>query len=477
MRLSHPAHATDTGFDEPNLLAAGGLVPVLALADRAGLPALLSERLTVAGGRGPGHDGPGKVVSLVAGMAAGADSIDDMDLLRHGAMGTGGLVFEGVRAPSTLGTHLRAYRFGHVRQLDAVNSRFLLALGRVSGLLGALTAPGATTYVDVDDTIKEMHGYHQQGVAYGYNRAKGLNAQLATVSTPGMAPVIAAARLRKGNVASAHGAPKIVAEAVATAKAAGAPTIVVRADSAYYGAACVNAARKGGVHFSVTARSNPSVRAAIAGIDEDAWAPIRYPRAIWDEEDQRWVSDAQVAEVPYTAFTGRRKVDHVAARLIVRRVKRLNPASTGTGQHHQQGELFTTWRHHAVFTDAPGPMLEVEAAHRDHAIVEQVIADLKAGPIAHLPSGTFTANAAWLVCAVITHNLLRAAGHLAGGAFARARTTTVRARLVLTPARIVRSARRVRLRLPTRWPWAEHFTRVATAAGFAGTGPPVAVAS
>ena len=477
MRLSHPVYATDTGFDEPNLLAAGGLVPVLALADRAGLPALLTQRLTVAGGRGPGHDGAGKVMSLVAGMAAGADCIDDMDLLRHGAMPK---AFTDVKAPSTLGTHLRSYTFGHVRQLDAASSRFLLALGRVSGLLDALAAPGATTYVDVDDTMKPMHGYAQQGVAYGYDHTKGLNAQLATISAVssggaggGLAPVIAAARLRKGNVASAHGVGKIVGEAVATARAAGAHTVVVRADSAYYGAACVQAARKGGVHFSVTARSNPSIRAAIAGIDEDAWTPIRYPHAIFDEEDGRWVSDAQVAEVPYTAFTGRRKAEHLSARLIVRRVKRLNPATVGAGQ----GELFTTWRHHVVFTDAPGPMLTVEAAHRDHAIVEQVIADLKAGPIAHLPSGTFTANAAWLVCAVITHNLLRAAGHLAAGSFTRARVATVRARLIAVPARIARSARRARLRLPTRWPWAEHWQHLAAAVGLVGAGPPVTVAS
>ena len=267
-----------------------GLVPVLALAERAGLGGLIAERLTVAGGRGPGYDAGSKVMSLVAGMAAGADSIDDMDLLRHGAMAT---AFAGVRAPSTLGTHLRSYTFGHVRQLDAASSRFLLALGKVTGVLDALAAPGAATYVDVDDTIKEMHGYAQQGVAYGYNHTKGLNAQIATISTPGstsstgstgtpgstgaVAPVIAAARLRRGNVTSAHGAAKIVAEAVGTAKAAGAHTIVVRADSAYYGAALAWAARKAGARFSVTVRSNPSIRAAIAAISDDAWTPIRYP--------------------------------------------------------------------------------------------------------------------------------------------------------------------------------------------------------
>lgn len=467
MRLSHPLSVTDAGFDEPNLLAHAGLVPLLALAERAGLHDLLTERLAVAARKGPGHDGPAKIVSVVAGMAAGADSIDDLDVLRHGAMPT---VFVDAKAPSTLGTHLRAYRFGHVRQLDAVSSRFLLALDYVTGLLGPLTAPGATSYVDLDDTIKAMHGYAQQGVAYGYSRVKGLNAQLATITTPGMAPVIAAARLRRGNVASAHGTTKIVGEAVATARAAGARTVVVRADSGYYGAALASSARKADARFSVTVRSNPSVRAAITSISEDAWVPIAYPHALWDEADQRWISDAQVAEVDYVAFTGRRKAEHVPGRLVVRRVKRLNPASVPTGQD----ELFTTWRHHVVFTDADGPMLAVEAAHRDHAIVEQVIADLKAGPLAHLPSGIFTANAAWLACAVITHNLLRAAAHTAAGTLARARTSTLRARLITVPARLVRSARRLRLRLPTRWPWARHHQRLAAAAGLSTHPPPAA---
>jgi hypothetical protein len=187
-----------------------------------------------------------------------------------------------------------------------------------------------------------------------------------------------------------------------------------------------------------------TVKAAIASIGEDAWTAIRYPRAVWDDEGSCWISDAEVAEVPFTAFTSRRKADHVTARLIVRRVRRLNPDHVPAGQ----GALFATYRYHAVFTDSPEPMLAAEATHRAHAIVEQVIADLKGGPLAHLPSGKFAANSAWLVLAAIAFNLTRAAGALASVFHARATTATIRAQLIAVPARLARSARRLRLHLP-----------------------------
>lgn len=359
-----------------------------------------------------------------------------------------GRVFAGVRAPTTLGTHLRAYTFGHVRQLDAVASRFLTGLtDRVPGLLA-----GAETvaYLDIDDTIRATHGYQKQGTSYGYSGVKGLNAQLATLSTPTAAPVIAATRLRRGAAASAHGAPRMIAEGLATARQAGAGgSITVRADSAYYNQDVVAAAHAGGAYFSVTARMDPGVSAAITRIPEEAWTPIRYPNAIWDEEEGRWISDAEVAEIDYTAFTSRKHAEHVTARLIVRRVKRLNPHHARTGQHG----LFTAYRHHAVFTDSSLGMLEAEASHRDHAIVEQVIADLKAGPLAHLPSGVFTANAAWLVAAAMAFNLTRATGVLASVQHARARAATIRAQLIHVPARVANHARRWWLHLPTGWPW------------------------
>jgi len=414
----------------------------MALALRAGLADLVSSTLTLkAEGGANAHL---KVPALVAGMVAGADSIEDMDLLRHGGMGR---LFTGIRAPSTLGTFLRTFTFGHVRQLDAVASRFLVALAKNAPILrGADQA----CYVDIDDTIKATHGYAKQGAGYGYTGVKGLNALLAIVSTPTSAPVIAATRLRRGGTNSARGAARLVTDALVSAKACGGSGLVtVRADSAYYTHDVIAAARRGGARFSVTARMNPAVATAISSIAESAWTPIQYPNAIWDDDEQRFISDAQVAEVPFTAFTSRRQSEHINGRLIVRRVKRLNPKSVPDGQ----GELFAQYRHHGVFTDSPLTMLQAETDHRDHAIVEQVIADLKASALAHLPSGSFAANSAWLVLAAIAFNLTRAAGTIASVFHAKATTATIRRQLIAVPARLARSARRLVLHLPTDWPW------------------------
>ncbi len=185
---------------------------------------------------------------------------------------------------------------------------------------------------------------------------------------------------------------------------------------------------------------------------------------MFDEQQQRWISDAEVAEIPYTAFTSKPTSKQVTARLIVRRVKDMNP--------DHQSELFTAYRYHAVFTDSPLPMLEAEKAHRAHAIVEQVIADLKNGPLAHLPSGHFWANSAWLVCAAMAFNLTRAAGALASPAHAKATTGTIRTQLINVPARLARSARRLTLHLPDSWPWEHAWQRLLTASRH---GPPHAV--
>jgi hypothetical protein len=212
------------------------------------------------------------------------------------------------------------------------------------------------------------------------------------------------------------------------------------------------------------------VRRAIASISEDAWTTICYPRAVWDERLEQWVSDAQIAEIEFTAFASRGKRQAGTARLIVRRVRDANPDHLVA---NAQGELFPAWRHHAVFTDSPLVMLQAEADHRRHAIIEQVIADLKNGPLAHLPSGKFNANGAWLVLAAMAFNLTRAAGALASLFHARATTATIRRQLINVPARSVRSARRLHLRLPTNWPWAADWLDLFTAA----VGPPTAVAA
>lgn len=440
MRVSHEFSAE---FDDDNLIGRAGLVPVMALAQSAGLSELVEQHVTVPGSIG--SNAGVKVPSLVAGMIAGADSISDMDVLRHGGMGR---AFTARRAPTTLGAHLRGYTFGHVRQLDAVTSRLLAGLAaRVPGLL---VGGDQVAFVDIDDTIRETHGYAKQGAGYGYSGVKGLNAQVATVSTLQAAPVIAGIRLRRGAAASAHGAGSMISGALATAKRAGVTGMVtVRADSAYFRHDAVAAARRGGAHFSITARMNPSVVAAISRIPEDAWVSIKYSQAIFDEAEQRWISDAQVAEIDYTAFTSRKKAEHVTARLIVRRVKRLNPRHAGG----EQGGLLEAYRHHAVLTDSPLSMLDAEASHRDHAVIEQVIADLKNGPLAHCPSGVFTANSAWTVLAAIAFNLTRAAGVLASRFHARARWKTLFDHLIAVPARVANRARSWRLHLPRNWPW------------------------
>jgi Transposase DDE domain group 1 len=457
MRVSHSFPAISAVFDDPNLVSCAGLAPTLALAQRAGLADLVAEHLSLkAEGSANAHL---KVPALVAGMVVGADSIDDMDVLRHGGMGR---LFTGIRAPSTLGTFLRTFSFGHLRQLDAVATRFLTALAKNAPIL-----PGAdqACYLDIDDTIKATHGYAKQGAGYGYTGVKGLNALLAIVSTPLSAPVVAATRLRRGGTNSARGAAKLVSDALVTTKACGGRGLItVRADSAYYGHDMIAAARRGGARFSITARMNPTVAKAISGIKESAWIPIHYPNAIWDEDEQRLVSDAEVAEVPFTAFTSRPKAEHISGRLIVRRVRRLNPKSVPDGQ----GELFPGYRHHGVFTDSPLTILQAEIDHRGHAIVEQVIADLKASALAHLPSGSFAANSAWLVLAAMAFNLTRAAGTIASVFHAKATTATIRRQLIAVPGRLASSARRLVIHLPKDWPWQDSWQGLFNAA----CGPP-----
>jgi hypothetical protein len=467
VRLSHSPGRTRASFDDPNLVSHGGLVPVMALAERAGLPELLAEHVRPGGGCGV--NAPVKVGCLVAGMAAGADSVDDMGLLRHGAMD---VLFGGVRAPSTLGSHLRSYTWGNVLQLEKAGREFLTRLSRQAPLL-----PGADVlaFVDIDSTQKRVYGHKKEGARFGHTKiqgksvlVRGLNALIAAVSTPLAAPVAAATRLRGGNAPSARGAAGLAAQAVATARSCGCTgTVVVRMDSAYYAAGVVAAIRRNGARFSVTAPVNAAVRAAIAAVPEDAWTAIEYPQAIWDDQLNCWTSDAEVAETSYTAFTSKKKELHVTARLIVRRVRDKGKTAPG------QGELFPAWRYHAVFTDSPYETLQAEEQHRGHAVIEQLLADLNDGPLAHLPSGKFNANAAWLAIAAIAHNLLRAAGTLAGRRHAKARAATVRRDLVAVAARTARHGRdHLTLHLPEGWHREHAWQNLFEAA----CGPPAAAA-
>jgi|SRR5215216_5000880 len=449
MRSSHAATAVSASLSDRNLIGRAGLVPMLRLAERCGLPGLAGAGLTV---RSP--NAAVKLTSIVAGMVAGADSIDDLDVLRHGGMGR---LFDEVRAPSTLGTFLRAFTHGHVRQLQSVGRKFTTELAAATPLL-----PGADelAFLDVDSKVKQVHGYAKQGASFGYTKVRGLHFQAATVSTPLAAPVIAATRLRKGSAGSGKGAASLFTEAIGAAREAGATgEILARADSAFFSAKTIAAIGRAGARFSITTPNSKKIRAAIATIDPGAWQAIKYPNAIFDEESGQWISDAQITEIPFTAFTSKGTKWQVTARLIVRRVRRLPNAGDG------QGELFPTWRYHAVFTDSPFTLVRAEAQHRGHAVIEQVFADLNDSALAHLPSGSFQANAAWLALAAIAHNLTRAAGTLASAFHAKARTGTIRATLINIPARIATSARRLHLHLPARWPWAQAWENLWTGTG------------
>jgi len=467
MRLSHDPLRISATFDDPDLVSRAGLVPVMALAERAGLEALVRRHVTITAKTGVYPEI--KAGCLVAGMAAGADSIEDMDLLRHGAMPD---LFGGVRAPSTLGSFLRSFTWGNVRQLEAAGRELLAELARLTPLL-----PGADqlAFVDIDSMQRRVYGHKKQGAAFGHTKisgktvlVRGLNALAATICTPVAAPVIAGTRLRGGSANTARGAASFTAEAIGAARAAGcAGTIVARADSGLYCAAFAGACRRAGAYFSVTARMDPAVTAAITSIPEGAWTAIKYPRAIWDDQLRAWVSDAEIAEIPYTAFTSR-KGQAITARLIVRRVRDLNKKAAAG-----QGELFPAWRYHPVFTDSPFALVQAEEQHRDHAVVEQVFADWTDGPLAHLPSGSFAANAAWLTCAAITCNLLRAAGCLASRFHARARGATIRADLIDVAARLARRGRgQLALHLPQYWHRESEWLALFEAA----CGPPARVA-
>ena len=488
MQLSHTRPVAAAVFDEPNLVSSAGLVPVLGLAQRAGLGQLGDEHLSVPTDRGA-RAGL-KVSSLVAGMVAGADSIDDMALLRHGGMGR---VFTNAYAPSTLGSFLRSFTFGHVRQLDAVAARFLTGLGEQTPVVAGVDQAGGYALVDVDDTIIEVHGYAKQGAGFGYTKVRGLNALIATVTTKQAteqatgqateqtAPVIVAQRLRTGSCGSSRGAARLVADALATLKRLrctdnrAEPTgpVLLRADSAYYGHAVIAAALRAGAEVSVTVRQDKKVKAAIAAIGEDtaAWQTIEYPDAVYDEDTDTWISRAEVAETPFTAFGSKNKSARVPGRLVVRRIPDLNPKAK-----HGQATLFDTWRFHAFFTTSSPDSLDTVAAdktHRGHAIIEQVHADLKSSALAHLPSGKFCANAAWLVLACMAFNLTRAAASLTGPTLAKATTATIRRKLITVPARIASSARRLTLHLPEHWPWDTAWTDLFTRA----CGPPTPTTS
>jgi hypothetical protein len=400
-------------FDDERVVADAGVMLVATLARRLGVEAL-AERVVRLRRDRPGAANAGrKVMAVLYAMVLGADSIDDTGVLRAGR--TGRLVGGWVPAPSTLGTFLRAFTFGHVRQLD----KLLGAALERAWKAGAGPGDGRLV-IDVDSFVGEVCGRLKQGAAYGYTHLLGYHPILATRSDTREALHI---RLRKGSANTQKGIKRFTDELIARVDRAGATGVkLLRADSGFWNTKVIERLEQAGWQYSIGVRMIKTVRAAVEAIDEDAWQRIDYP----DE------GEAQIAE---TVYGGRR--------LIVRRTRLIGA----------QAELWPDWRHFCFITNRTEDIALVEAEHRDHAVVEQVIADLKDQALAHFPSGHFYANAAWTVLAALAHNLLRWT-QLLGLPDTTVRTArTLRRRLLSIPGRLTRHARGWTLHLPARWPW------------------------
>jgi hypothetical protein len=427
MRSSHSLDRLDTSFDDDRLVADASLLLPATLAQHLGLKALVETHLDL--GDKPGRANPGdKLLTLVMSALAGGDCIDDAAAL--GAGGTARVLGFTVKAASTLGTFLRSFRWGHVRQLDAV-SRHLLARAWAAGA-GPASEP---LTIDLDSTICETYGLKKEGALHhGYTKVRGYHPLLAVAAGTGD---VLMARLREGRANTVRGAAHFLRETIGRVRSAGASgPLTVRADSGFYASEVVGVCRKMNIRFSITIRQHRSVRRLIEAIPDDAWTPIPY-----------WIDGgADVAETTYTPFKD--QPDAKPVRLIVRRVKP-TPGS--------QLALLTLYDYHAFITDRDGTTLVLEADHRRHAEIENAIRDLKYGVgLNHLPSGKFAANAAWLAVQVLAHNLARWTARIGLGA-GIVTTKTLRRRLFSLAGRLTRSARRLTLHLPAGWPWADHF--------------------
>ncbi len=424
--VSHAIDRIDVTFDDETLVADAGLIVPATLMTRLGLEALIDSMVRLVGVVGGALAGR-KVLTLVAAILVGGSHIDHADLLRSGS--TQAVLPFRVMAPSTLGTFLRAFTFGHIRQLDRVIAEAI----RRAWALGAGPG-GAPLTMDLDSTICEVHGKAKRGAAYGYTKVLGYHPLVATRADTGE---VLHARLRKGS--SQRGVKRFAEELVARVRRAGARgPLRVRADAGFWNYALIDTLSRLGVAWSVTVRINAQIKACIEGIGEDAWTPIDYPDG----------GEAQVGEAIYVTGSGRRQR---RLRLVVRRTRLTDAA---------QAQLWPDWRHHAFITNVALGTVAVDQFHRDHARVELAIRDLKDGAgLEHCPSGRFFANAAWLACAVLAHNLIRWTARL-GRVHPHDQLTvtrTIRTRLLALPGRLVNRSRRWTLRLPARWPWADTF--------------------
>ena len=430
-RVSHALDRIDVTFDDPNLVANAGLLLIATVTARLGLESLIDATVRLVGRVGGARPGR-KVLTLVHAMIAGGTHINHADILRAGS--TAEVLGHRVMAPSTLGTFLRAFTFGHVRQLEAVVGKTLERAWE----LGA--GPGVKPLtIDIDSTICAVDGKHKHGASYGYTHQLGYHPLLATRADTGE---ILHARMRKGAANTQHGARRFIDELVARVRRAGATgQLTVRVDSGFWSNETIATLNRLEVRYTMAVRTNTKgIAAAIAGIDDQAWIEIEYT------PDGR----AQVAECAYTTGTGK---NAVTRRLIVRRTRLIDTT---------QLKLWPDWRHHGFLTDLDGTTVDVDLFHRRHAVVELAIRDLKEGAgLEHIPSGNFHANSAWLQCTVLAHNLIRWTSILGNvrvdDQLVVARTT--RTRLIALPGRLVNRSGTPNLRLPTRWPWKTQFTK------------------
>jgi len=424
MRSSHSLDAIAVTFDDERLVTDAGLILPATLAQHLGLRELFDDHVDL--GDAVGHANVGhKAMTLIHSALAGGDSIDDADALRAGS--TQAVLGHTVLAPSTLGTFVRSFTWGHVRQLDKVAAALL------TRAWGAGAGPGEAPFtIDVDSSIVETYGLKKQGgTKFTYNKVRGYHPLMAVVAGTGD---VVHCRQRGGNANSGRGAAGFLTETFNRVRAAGASgPITLRADSGFYAGSVATACRAADVRFSITVKLNPAIRKAIATIPEDAWVAIPY-----------FLDGADVAETTYRPFGKKAPL----VRLIVRRTKP-TPGS--------QLALLVDYAFHALVTDRQGETIAIEADHRRHAVVEETIRDLKYGVgLNHMPSGRFGANAAWLALNVMAHNLARWTSRLGLGETLIA-TDTLRRRYLRLPGRLTSSARKFTLHMPQRWPWAERF--------------------
>ncbi len=412
--------SVQVAFDEERVVSDAGIALVATLAQRLAIEGLV-QRFVRLGRDRPGACNAGrKVMALIYAMALGADSIDDCEVLRAGR--TRRLLGGWLPAPSTLGTFLRGFSFGHVRQLDRVLGESL------TRAWAAGAGPGdGPLVIDIDSFVGEVHGYRKQGAAFGYTRKRGYHPMLATRAETGE---VLHVRLRKGSAASSRGVLRFVDELIARLGRTGASgQKLFRADSAFWNKKLMARLELAGWHYSISVRLQFWVKDAIAQIPEADWQPL---------EDYPEQGEAQIAQTVVGS-----------QRLVVRRTRLLGP----------QAELWPDWRHFAFLTNRTESLELVESEHRQHAVVELAIRDLKDQALAHFPSGQFNANAAWTVIACLAHNLLRQTTliGLPGQNLQSARS--LRRRLLQIPGRLTRTARRFTLHLPARWPWQNDFIR------------------